>query len=110
MSPSALETIAPRIVLMDFTELDGPVKDTFDAILARSSEYTKAEPEVLITNANELFDYLNQGKIISDEKTAGIKKLFEQYINAKTYKQPNNWLEFLAQAKAGLTPEDEMFS
>jgi hypothetical protein len=110
MSKSALNEIATKIVTTDFVKLDSPVKDIFDAILARTSEYTKAEPEVLITNANKLFDYLNQGKLITDTKTAGIKKLFEQYINAKNYKQPNNWLEFLAQAKAGLTPEEEMFS
>jgi hypothetical protein len=110
MSQQAIAAIGSKIIMMDFAELNNPVKDIFGAILARTFEYTKAEPEVLITNANNFFNYLNQGKIISDTKTAGIKKLFEQYINEKNYQHPNNWLESLAQAKAGLTPEEEMFS
>lgn len=110
MSKFALNEIATKIVTTDFVKLDGPVKDIFDSVLAQTSEYTKAQPEVLITNGNKLFDYLNQGKLITNEKANKIKKLFEQYINETNYKQPNSWLEFLAEAKAKQTPEEEMFS
>ena len=115
MSQQSVAEIGSKIIMMDFAELNSPVKDIFDDILAKTNDYansgyTKLQPEILITKANNFFDYLNQGKLISDTKTVDIKKLFEQYINKTNYKQPNSWLEFLAEAKAKQTPEEEMFS